>query len=60
MTSLFALRAPCRRYCQHLSRAQRRAWFIQRATLTPRVDIGRHAVPYTVARQFSRVPMGVR
>lgn len=59
MRRLLALRKPMRKYCRHLNRAQRRAWLMQRATLTPRVDIGRHAVHYNVARQFARVPMGI-
>lgn len=55
MNPYLALRKSLREYGAHLTREQRRAWLIQRARLSPRVDIGKHYLPPTVARQFLHV-----
>jgi hypothetical protein len=55
MNRYLSLRKSLRKHGAHLNREQRRAWLCQRARLTPRVDIGKHYLPPTVARQFLHV-----
>lgn len=54
MTAI-SLRKAARQYASHLNREQRRKWFVQRLTLTPRVNVSGSYVPPCVARQFQHI-----
>ena len=58
MNRFLPLRKSLREYGAHFTREQRRAWLIQRARLSPRVDISKHYLPPNVARQFLHVKVG--
>ena len=53
-----SLRKSLRQYGAHLNRKQRRAWMVQRLTLTLRVRISSAHVPKNVARVFTYVNVG--